>query len=70
MIVVESDSETSGSSSDDSEHQPQVIIKKSKKKDKVSKTEGKPNAAPPTYHDVLNSDPHFHKTFKSLFPEF
>ncbi len=70
VIVVESDSETSGSSNDDSEHQPQVIIKKSKKKDKVLKTEEKPNAVPPTYHDVLNSDPHFHKTFKSLFPEF
>ena len=68
VIVVESDSETSSSSSDD--EQPQVIIKKSKKKDKVSKTEEKPNAVPPTYHDVLNSDPHFHKTFKSLFPEF
>ena len=67
IIVVESDTE---SDSSDDEHQPQVIIKKSKKKDKASKTEEKPNAVAPSYHDVLNSDPHFHKTFKSLFPEF
>ena len=66
VIVVETDS------SDSSDSEPEVIIKKSKKS-KIrngKKFEKNENSQPPTYNDVLNNDKQFHKTYKSLFPEF
>ena len=66
VIVVESDS------SESSDSEPEVIIKRSKKsKIKNGKNyEKNENSQPPTYNDVLNNDKQFHKTYKSLFPEF
>lgn len=65
VIVVESDS------SDSSDSEPEVIIKKSKKsKIKNEKNYEIQKSQPPTFNDVLNNDKQFHKTYKSLFPEF